>query len=88
MNIKTYNKSLAELAKKALNFAFVRETLPEDDEVFFCNDTDSVKYRIVARLQIVTLYLFAVDTKAIWDYCHEHFKSRYYQCIHVSIHSC
>ncbi len=81
MNIKTYNKALAEQARKALNFAFVQETVAEDDEIFFCNDTDSVKYRIIAKSQVVTLYLFAPDIKTVWNYSNEHFKSRYYQCM-------
>lgn len=30
MNIKSYNKALAEQAKKALNFAFTKESDPTD----------------------------------------------------------
>lgn len=31
MNIKTYNKALAEQAKKGLNFAFARDSDPADE---------------------------------------------------------
>lgn len=31
MNIKTYNKALAELVKKALNFSFAKEGDPADE---------------------------------------------------------
>lgn len=69
MNIKTYNKALAEQVKKGLNFSFARDGDPADDETFFCNDTDFVKYRVIAKLNKLALQFYAVDLKVVWSYC-------------------
>lgn len=53
---------------------------PADEEVFFCNDTDSVKYRTIAKCKHVVLLFYATDLKKIWDYCHEHFTKNHYKC--------
>lgn len=50
-----------------------------DDETYFCNDTDGVKYRVLAKSKVVRLYLIATDVKVVWNYCHEHFKNKYYK---------
>lgn len=58
----------------------MRETDPADEEILFSSDTDSVKYRLISRVKIVVLLLFAVDTKVIWNYCGDYFKNKYYKC--------
>lgn len=80
MNIATYNKSLAEYAKKGLNFSFVQEIDPADEEIFYCNDTDTVKYQIVAKKNSFKLIFQIIDLKIIWTYIENYFKAQYYIC--------
>ena len=61
MNIKSYNKALAQQVKKSLDFAFTKEMDPADEEVFYCCDTDSVKYKVIANHNRVCLQLTCVD---------------------------
>lgn len=61
MNIKSYNKALAQQVKKALDFSFTKEMDPADEEIFFCCDTDTVKYKTIANHNRVTMHFSCVD---------------------------
>ena len=78
MNIGSYNKALAEQVKKALEFAFLKEMDPADEEIFYCCDTDSVKYRTIAKTRHVVLLFFAPDFKKVWEYGKEHLCKAHY----------
>lgn len=78
MNIASYNKALSSQIKKALDFAFTKEMDPEDEEVFFCNDTDCTKYRVIGRRHLVLVLFTCTDVVHIWNYCKEHLHRHHY----------
>jgi hypothetical protein len=61
MDIKSYNKALAEQCKKCFYFSFINSNDPEDEEICLCNDTDTVRYKVFAKKDKLTLYFFFVD---------------------------
>ena len=79
MDIKSYNKALAQQVKKALDFAFTKEVDPADEEVFFCCDTDTVKYKTIATHNRVRLIFTCVDLEHIWKYCSDHLVHKHFQ---------
>ena len=78
MNINTFNKALYEQAKRAFNFAFIWDTDPADEEILFCNDTDTVRYKVISKKGNLVLYFFFVDLENVWKYIEHHFKKHYY----------
>jgi hypothetical protein len=68
MDIKSYNKSLCELCIKAFNFAFINFVEPGDEETYFCQDTDTVKYKIIARKDKFVFHFYFVDLENVWKY--------------------
>ena len=79
MDIKSYNKALAQQVKKALDFAFTKEVDPADEEVFYCCDTDTVKYKTIATQNRLRLIFTCVDLEHIWKYCADHLVHKYFQ---------
>lgn len=78
MDIKSYNKALASQIKKALDFSFTKDMDPTDEEIFFCCDTDTVKYKTIAKHNKVFLHFSCVDLEHIWKYCCDHLAQKYY----------
>jgi hypothetical protein len=79
MNIKSYHKSLTEQCRRSLNFSFINDIDPMEEEFIFCNDTDTVKYKILAKKDRFSLYIFFVDLEALWKYIEPYFRQHYYQ---------
>ena len=83
MDIKSYNKALSELCKKVFNFSFINETDPSDEEICFCNDTDTVKYKLIGRKDRLSLYFYFVDLENLWKYIETYFRATYYRSTEV-----
>lgn len=81
MDIKSYNKALCEQCRKGFNFAFINEIDPTDEEIFFCNDTDSVRYKLAAKKDRLTLCFYFVDLENVWRYIEQYFRATYYRSI-------
>ena len=79
MDIKSYNKALSQQCIKAFNFSFINEIDPSDEEICFCNDTDTVKYKLNAKKDRLTLYFFFIDLENVWKYIEEYFRATYYK---------
>jgi hypothetical protein len=79
MDLKSYNKALSELIKKGLDFSFIKEIDPTDDEIFYCNDTDAVKYQVIAKKDNFTLLFVVVDLENIWAFIEPYFRKVYYE---------
>jgi len=79
MDIKTYNKGLAEQCKKAFNMAFIHGMQEGDIENFICSDTDSVRYLVIAVNQKVIFYFYCIDIEVVWKYCSEHLIKNYFK---------
>lgn len=68
MDLRSYNKALFESCRKAFNFAFIHDIDPADEETFFCNDTDTVRYRVEAKKNQLALYFYFTDLENVWKY--------------------
>jgi hypothetical protein len=79
MDLKSYNKALCELCRKGFNFSFINEIDPSDEELFFCNDTDTVKYKLIAKKDRLTLYFYFVDLENVWRNIEAYFRATYYK---------
>lgn len=63
MNLQSYNKSLAEQCKKGLYFAFYKNIDPDDEEVYYCCDTDKVKYITTAKKGSLVVLFTCTDVE-------------------------
>jgi hypothetical protein len=79
MDIKSYNKALCEQCKRTFNFAFINEIDPADEEICFCNDTDTVKYKLVAKKDKLSLFFYFVDLENVWANIEQYFRATYYK---------
>ena len=79
MDLKSYNKALFQSAKKAFDFSFIKDIDPADQELFFCNDTDTVKYKLLAKKNMLNLYFYFTDLENVWKYIENYFRATYYQ---------
>jgi hypothetical protein len=78
MDLKSYNKALAAQCRRALSDSFVKEMEPGYEEPYFCADTDTVRYKIIASKEKFKLYFYFVDLGNVWKYIEPHFRKHYY----------
>ena len=79
MNLQSYNKALAQQCKKGLYFAFYKNLDPDDEEVYYCCDTDRVKYVTISKKGLLILQFTCIDVELIWNYGHRHMCETYYK---------
>lgn len=79
MDIKSYNKALATQCRRALGEAFVQDIEAGYEEVEYCSDTDSVRYKIAFSKDHFRLSFYFVDLANVWKYIQTHFLANYYQ---------